>query len=402
MKVLHLIHNYYPSMGGAQLVFQRLSEGFANRYGDEVTVLTTNAVRSPSFVENEFLAIGDERVNGVLVRRLPYWRRSGTVLKQALRVASRIRLPFREYIEPLRTGPLSPEMLRATRTTDADVIACVGFPFMQMYYGIGRRGVPLVMFGALHIHDDYIPPPVLRAIARAQAYVAFTEFERQSLIRNGIRADLIHVVGLGVDVDRFSRADGRAIRARYGIAPDALVVAFIGRQARYKGCDTLLQAMTAVWDRRPDAYCVIAGARTEFSRELDALAAALPAHKRDKLVLADEFSDEEKPQWFAACDIFVTVSTDESFGIVYVEAWAAGKPVIGGRIGAVECVIRDGEDGLLVPCRDPDALAGAIEHLLGDETLRARMGRSGYTKVRAENDWAAVVDKVRAIYAGLQ
>jgi glycosyltransferase involved in cell wall biosynthesis len=397
MKILHLVHNYYPSMGGAQLVFQKLSEGFVSRFGDEVTVLTTNAIRSPSFSDNEFVPPGDEVVNGVLVRRFPFWRKSGRFLKRVLRVANRVRLPLRAYLEPLRTGPISPAMLIATKRAEADVVACVGFPFLQMYYGLGPRRPPLVMFGALHLHDDHIAPPVLRAIERSQAYVAFTRYEQDVLVRNAIPRERVHVVGLGVDVDRFANADGRVIRDRYGIG-DAPVVAFIGRQARYKGVDVLVRAMTSVWDRRPDAYVILAGSRTEFSNEVEQLVQALPPAKRDRVIISYGFSEEEKPQWFAACDVFVTISTDESFGIVFVEAWACGKPVIGGRINAVECVIRDGEDGFLVPCREPAPLASAIERLLDDDALRERMGRNGLVKVRAENDWAAVVQKVHSIY----
>ena len=397
MKILHLIHNYHPSTGGAQLLFQKLSEGFASRFGDEVTVMTTDAIRSPSFADNQFLQPGDEVVNGVQVRRFPYWRRSGTILKQVLRFAKRTRLPFREYLEPLRTGPISPAMFMATRATDADVVASIGFPFLQMYYGLGPRRPPVVLFGALHVHDDHLSPPVLRAIEHSQAYVAFTKYEQDVLVRNNIPRNRINVVGLGVDVDRFARANGSAIRARFGL-DCAPVVGFIGRQARYKGVDVLVRAMTSVWDRRPDAYLLLAGARTEFSSEVEQLVAGLPSAKRDRVIIAYDFSEDEKPQWFAACDVFVTVSTDESFGIVFVEAWACGKPVIGGRINAVECVIRDGEDGFLVRCREPAPLASAIERLLGDDELRARMGRSGYEKVRAEHDWPMVIDKVHQIY----
>lgn len=400
MKILHLVHNYYPSKGGAQLVFQKVSEGCVREYGDSVTVLTTNAMQSPGFRDNELLEVGDEIVNGVEVRRFPFWRKPLPAIRTALRVMARAKLPFREYVEPLRAGPLSPGMLWATRRSDADVVACVGFPFLQMYFGLGASRPPVVLFGALHLHDDHLPGPVLHAIRHAQAYVAFTQFEADVIIKNGMPKERVHVVGLGVDVDVFERADQRRIRDRHGIG-DAPIVGFIGRQARYKGVDVLVKAMTTVWDRHPEAYLLLAGARTEFAAELDRLIAALPEEKRSRIITENEFTDEEKPDLFAACDVFVTISTEESFGIVFVEAWACKKPVIGGRIKAVECVIRDGDDGLLVPCREPAPLADAINRLLDDPALRRDMGERGYTKVRAENDWQAVVARVRAIYESL-
>jgi glycosyltransferase involved in cell wall biosynthesis len=127
--------------------------------------------------------------------------------------------------------------------------------------------------------------------------------------------------------------------------------------------------------------------------------AELPPELRARVVVIDNFTDDEKPQLFAACNVFVTISTDESFGIVFVEAWACGKPVVGGRIPAVECVIRDGVDGFLVPCKDPPALVTALDRLLSDPALRARMGEAGHLKARAENDWSVVVDRCHEIYA---
>jgi glycosyltransferase involved in cell wall biosynthesis len=217
------------------------------------------------------------------------------------------------------------------------------------------------------------------------------------LIKNGADPERVHTIGLGVDMKQFEGADGSAIRAKYGIC-DAPVVGFIGRQARYKGPDTLIKAMTSVWDRYPDAHLIIAGARTSFSVELDALIAAMPSDRRARVTVENNFADEDKPHWFAACDIVVSVSSEESFGLVFVEAWATGRPVIGGRIGAVECVIRDGEDGLLVPCGDPAKLATAIESLLADRPLRERMGRAGRAKVVSDHTWPIVVDRVRQLY----
>jgi glycosyltransferase involved in cell wall biosynthesis len=398
VRVLQLVHNYYPSIGGSQLLFQKIAEGFVDRFADEVTVFTTNALRNPSFlVERERLPIGDEIVNGVMVRRFPFWRKTRPILKQVMRLARRMHAPFREYLEPICLGPISPLMFTETRRANADVIACMAFPFLNMYYGFATDR-PVVLFGALHLRGDHVPRPVLRAIDRASAYIAFTDYERDVLVRNGSPRDRIHVVGLGADVPRFARADGSAIRARFGIG-DAPVVAFVGRQASHKGCDTLVRAMAEVWKTRPEAYLVIAGSRTAFSTTIDRLVADLPAAQRARVIIENDFTEQAKPQWFAACDVFVSVSTDESFGISFVEAWACGKPVIGGRIGAVECLIRDGEDGLLVPCGDARSLAASIERLLGDDVFARRLGAAGYQKVMAQHDWPSVVDKLHAIYA---
>ncbi|MBA3465653.1 MAG: glycosyltransferase family 4 protein [Deltaproteobacteria bacterium] len=398
MKILHLVHNYYPSIGGSQLLIQKLSEGFVARHRDDVTVFTTNAIKSPSFSQNELIPVGDEQLNGVRVRRFPFWRRPLPLLKRLKKLAELAPLRVREYLEPITAGPISPAMYRETERADVDVVGCMSFPFLQMYYP-RRKNRRIVLFGALHIRDGHVAAPMLRAIENADAYIAFTQFEADTLVKNGARPDRLHVVGLGVDVADSAVANGREIRARFAIG-DAPVVGFIGRQAPHKGCDTLVRAMTLVWAQRPDAYLLLAGGRTAYSPRIDALVAELPADRRARVIVVNDFTDAEKPSWYAACDVFVTVSTDESFGLSFVEAWAAQKPVIGGRIGAIECVIREGEDGLLVPCNDPPALATEIAKLLGDAGLRARLAKAGHAKVRAEHDWPMVVDRIRRIYEG--
>jgi len=402
VRILHLTQNYFPSVGGVQTTIQQLSEGCVSRYHDDVTVFTTNALNNPQRRENEYLPIGDERINDVLVRRFGFWRKHRPLVRAASRYAKRWRVPFRDVIDVLAGDPLSPAMMLETLRARVDVIGTTAFPYLQMYYPLYARPrgprSPVVLFGALHLHSDHVPRPILRAIARAQAYVAYTEYERQILIRNGIAADRVHVIGLGVHVAPFEKATGAAIRERYGIGGDVPVVGYIGRQAQYKGCDTLIKAMTTVWDRFPETHMIIAGARTKFSEQLEALIAALPPAKRDRVTMAYGFSDEEKPEWFAACDIITSVSSQESFGITYTEAWACGKPVIGGRIGAVECVIREGVDGLLVPCGDSAQLASAIESMLADRKRAERMGRSGREKVLANHQWPIVVERVHEVY----
>jgi glycosyltransferase involved in cell wall biosynthesis len=273
----------------------------------------------------------------------------------------------------------------------------------MFYPSIARRlgrTVPFVYYGALHTPNGHVPAPVLRGVHTADVYVAFTSFERDLLVRNGIPEGKIRVIGLGVDQARFATADGQVVRARFGIQ-DQPVVAFVGRLASYKGVDTLLTSMRDVWKTVPDAHLLIAGARTDFVTRLEAQIAELPERERRQVVLACDVPDSELPSWYAACDVFVTVSENESFGLVYLEAWAAGKPVIGGRIGSVSSVIAEGEDGLLVGCGEVDELTAALRTLLSDEALRNRLGESGRKKVERDHDWSTVTDRLRGVYQSI-
>jgi glycosyltransferase involved in cell wall biosynthesis len=200
-----------------------------------------------------------------------------------------------------------------------------------------------------------------------------------------------------VDADAFLKADGAAIRDRYGWG-QAPVVAIIAKHVARKRFDTLLAAMPAVWSSYPDARLLIAGGRTPYSLEIEGLIRTLPAQWRDQVTLVSDFSEAEKAVLLAACDVFVLPSGYESFGIAFLEAWACGKPVIGARVGAIPSVIDEGRDGLLAPYAEPAGLAYAIQQLLADPRRRAEMGQAGQRKVLREYTWPIVADRIRAVY----
>jgi glycosyltransferase involved in cell wall biosynthesis len=100
----------------------------------------------------------------------------------------------------------------------------------------------------------------------------------------------------------------------------------------------------------------------------------------------------------AACDLFVLASRWEGFGLVFLEAMAAGKPVVATRVSAIPEVVVDGETGLLVPPEDPQALAGAIIRLCHDPSESRRLGNNGYRRVREHFTAGRLVDETLAVY----
>jgi glycosyltransferase involved in cell wall biosynthesis len=116
----------------------------------------------------------------------------------------------------------------------------------------------------------------------------------------------------------------------------------------------------------------------------------------------DNFAEGEKPAIFATCDLLVFPSGHESFGIVLLEAWAAGKPVIGSRVGAIPSVVDEGQDGLLIRHRNVGDLTAAIQTLLSRPELRRQMGESGRQKVQQRYTWNIVADRLRQVYVQVQ
>ena len=148
----------------------------------------------------------------------------------------------------------------------------------------------------------------------------------------------------------------------------------------YKGFEYLIDAMESTSGAR-----LLLGGTGPLSESLRQRAAASRAC--DRITFVGRIPDADLPAYYQACDVFCmpSVERSEAFGIVQIEAMAAGKPVVCCELGnGVTYVNRHGVTGLVVPPRDVPALAGALRSLIGDGALRARLGAQGRARVDAE------------------
>jgi glycosyltransferase involved in cell wall biosynthesis len=134
---------------------------------------------------------------------------------------------------------------------------------------------------------------------------------------------------------------------------------------------------------------------------LEQLIGGLPESRSNRVTLLSDFEEDLGPGLVAAGDLLVLPSGRDAFGIVFVEAWACRKPVIGVNLGATASLIQHEQDGLLVRYEDPADLANAILRLLGDPTLRTDMGLNGFRKVRESYSWSIIARRYREIYLDL-
>jgi glycosyltransferase involved in cell wall biosynthesis len=405
MDIAHVVHAYAPAVGGTEFLFQQISERLVSQYRDRVTILTTDAYSSGMFVDPSqprLPLVENERLNGVEIRRFPVNNRIAPHIKSLQRRAYELNWPFNDVLRTLYHGPISWPMFRAILNLEADVVAASAFPLLHMYYAaLGRRfnRIPLVLYGALHPGQgwSYDRPIIYRAIAACDVYIAYTAFERDFVVSKGISPERVFVASPGVDVSLFDVADGAILRRKLRWE-DELVVGFVGQQSAHKGIDTLYHAMRLVWRQLPEARLLVAGGRTAYSPQLDRILEGFSPQERDRIHIIPNFAETDKPQIFGTCDVFVSPSGHESFGLTFIEAWAAGRPVIGCRSGAISSVIDEWEDGLLVPYRDAAQLACAILELLTDEALREEMGHRGREKVLARHSCYSAFARFRRAY----
>lgn len=162
-----------------------------------------------------------------------------------------------------------------------------------------------------------------------------------------------------------------------------LVVFFVGRLERRKGIHCILDAAPKLMEKYPNLEFHLAGDDTIIDDVLG------ETYKRDflkknrgkkwskRVHFLGKITDEEKEQEFADCDVFVSPSLYESFGIIFLEAMRYGKPVIGCKIGGMQEVISENETGLLSIPNDSNSFASCLDRLLADTSLRKKMGKAG-------------------------
>jgi phosphatidylinositol alpha-1,6-mannosyltransferase len=228
-----------------------------------------------------------------------------------------------------------------------------------------------------------------RVYCAADFVIANSDHTRSLVRRLGVPESRVHVVRPGVDIDRFRPGIGAsALRAEF--APHReLILLSVGRLQRRKGHDLVLDALAKLDPAVAPLKYVIVGDGAERNA-LEARIAA--AGLRSRVRLVGGVSDEDLPAYFAACDIFLMPNRVdgvdlEGFGIVFLEAAASGKPVIGGMTGGVPEAVERGVTGLLVRGDDADELAAAITVLASSPELRARMGAAGRDRVVREFTW---------------
>lgn len=222
-------------------------------------------------------------------------------------------------------------------------------------------------------------PFLAREALRADAIVAATpaHFSSSTQIPAGVPAALRHVIPYGLDyrplalTPRIAALRDR-LRAQAGGRP---VVFALGRHVYYKGFDVLLAAM-----RQVDAVLLLGGSgplRQQLEQQARDLGVA------DRAVFTGRIPEEDLAAYFHACDLFCLPSVEqtEAFGLVQLEAMACGKPVVCTWLNnGVNVVNTDGVTGLTAPVGDAAALATALNRLLGDDALRARMGAAAHAR----------------------
>ncbi len=399
MRVAFVVANYPPSIGGAQLLVQRIAEGLVQRHGCRVRVLTTDALLAPGGPDPGRIPCGTEWEGGVEVIRAPVARRAHAALRdlrRASQVASSSNNAFVRWTQPAASGPLGRRLAAAVRVEArrCDVLVGVSTSFLSLPMAVRAAhtsGAASVTLPLVHVTGAAVPPSASSAVRRSDLAVALTSYEQDWLVRSGVERARSTVIPAGCDPASFPDQEPQVARGRLGI-PERPTIGYVGRMAAHKGIDTLAAAMRRIWAERADVNLLLAGNHTGWS-EFDRIVSDLEQVAGDRLIVRHGFDESEKAELMGACEVIAFPSREESFGIVTLEGWCARRPVVAGDIGAVRSIVRDGIDGVLLPVADDAAWAAELLRLIDDPRLRDQLGRSGRRRVEQEFSWEHVVDR---------
>ena len=243
--------------------------------------------------------------------------------------------------------------------------------------------------------------------ALAHRVLAVSRSMRDIAIEEGLCAPekiavLLGGSGNGVDATgRFTPQPSSvrgAERKRFGIPEDALVIGFVGRLTRDKGVIELASAWQRLRERHPRLHLLLVGF-DELDRRFADVVAALRADPR----VHDPGEQSDMPRVYAAMDVVALPTYREGFPNVALETAAMSLPIVATNVPGCVDAVQDGVTGLLVPARDPDALAAALERYLADPELRARHGQASRQRVlrefRQESIWDLIVAEYRTLLA---
>jgi glycogen(starch) synthase len=207
----------------------------------------------------------------------------------------------------------------------------------------------------------------------------------------------VHVVPNGVDAARWANpgADDAGVRARLGLPEEGSLLVLAGRVEFEKGGHVAIDALPAIRHAHPGTHLVIAGVGSRLD---DLREQARRRHVARAVSFPGRVPGRDLAALMRQADVALAPSSYEPFGIVAIEALAAGTAVVAADVGGLRDPIRNGRTGLLVPPGNPTALARAVNALLDDAALRHRFGLAGKRHVRMRFTWPCIAERTGAIY----
>jgi phosphatidylinositol alpha-1,6-mannosyltransferase len=377
MKILFITDDFLPHIGGSRVYYYNLC---THLRACTVVVLTK---KGPG--DKEFDATQPFKIHRIFLWALPCkWTKIYELPTYASLFVHGLYLALRERVDIIHCGEALPTGL----------VGLLLSKILRKPYLVYTHAEDVTIAARCRFEGR-----ALRFVLRcADAVIACSSFVQETMERMGVGAHKIVKVVPGVD-DEFLRKDSfdaGGLRRKLALE-GAKVILTVARLVKRKGIDMVILALPEVVERVPNLVYLIVGEGPEETalREL-VKGRGLDTHVR----FCGRVSGDELPLYYSLCDVFVQPNRElqdgdtEGSGIVFLEASAFGKPVIGGKAGGTQDSIVEGVTGLRVDGEDVGEIAHAIITVLKDEALAKRMGTSGRERIRREFRWQEKADEI--------
>lgn len=383
-------YRYAPAIGGAENYTRRLLRQIGARLDvDVIALLDTNrADWLRVLIDGARDTPSTYEVDGRRVTTLARW--PADVRRRLRALAPAYHLPL-SPAPALMGGILTPQL--APMVSGVDVVHNVFMGreafSLAIMRAAHRAGLPFVFTPLRHQRPLGWSSPAFRTLYReSDAVVALTKGEAAWLAERGAQRSRLRVIGLGPQNDP-SASPNPAFEL---IGGRPKIVLFVGQLHPYKGFPQLIEAARRFESRR-EVLFVFAGPDVRGNARLFARAGS-------NVRWLGPVDNAMRDSLLAACTVLCVPSSRESFGSVVIEAWASGKPVIGGPAAATRELIEEGVDGWTVP-QDPAAIAARIAGVLDDDALAQAAGSRGREKVARRFSWETIAVEHLEIYERL-
>ncbi|UQX89916.1 glycosyltransferase family 4 protein [Jatrophihabitans telluris] len=247
----------------------------------------------------------------------------------------------------------------------------------------GWLGQPLQL--AIHSLEAWL-------YARSDAVVLCSRFARDQALQIFGPHDRVRVIGNGIHADWWARQDADGPAPAAGRRP---LIAFAGRLVHEKGLQELIKALPALARTYPDIGLAVAGTGPQLAAQQDR---ARRYGVSERVEWLGHVDDVRLRDLFHAVDAVVVPSLYEPFGLVCLEAQAAGAPVAVAAVGGLAELVQDGVSGRVFRPESPDAIAEAVSRLLGEAAVSARMAGRAREAARADYSWSEVAARTETLY----
>lgn len=422
-KILYLPTRYFPAISGAELYIQRLAEIFKMDYKCDVDIFTSNALDFKALRDpkgkiiketNKYFSI----VNNVDVYRFPvsYKEEIEEGLQELKKnpILDSVQLRDETLSQLLKNGPYLKEIIDNFlnyKQKDYDIIHTTFFPYFNLVIAllIGKiLKKPVICTPFFHFSNPrYLNSNLTTVLRNFDMLIACTSIEKDYLIKNlNLTESRITTIPMGVDFDKFALLKGAFnFKDHYFIRKERnhKLVLFCGYKNFEKGAISILKAIPLILENYPKVYFTFIGpSTTAFNREI--VKTKKNTNARIINLSPDNLTgyfDKNKIAAFMESDLYLMPSRSDAYGIAFLEAWSAGKPVIGAKIGATPEVIQDNIDGLLVEFDNPYNIADQVVKLLRNKKLRKKLGEQGKVKVETFHSWRNIANITKKVYDNL-